>query len=131
MPSNDTKGFGQAGGKDDAAQIGACVSESFAHSASKMKLGAQQALVIGVFAALLLFAVFIPNASAQSIPDKSIFLVVIVALLAVFIIGLLSAKEDLQKTTDIFLIMGILLLAWEVLLGKFALLDPFLSSSTW
>ena len=129
MPTNDTEGFGQAGGKDDAAKIGACVRESFAHSASRIEFGAEQALVIGVFAALLIFAVFIPNAAAQTVPDNSIFLGVIIALLAVFIIGLLSAKEDYQKTTDLFLIVGILLLTWEVLIGKFALLDPFLFPS--
>lgn len=129
MPTNDTNGFRQSGRKDDATKIGACVRESFVHAPSRIKLGAQQALVIGVFAALLLFVVFIPNATIQTVPDKSIFVGVILALLAVFIMGLLSAKEDYQKTTDIFMIMGILLLAWEVLLGKFALFDPLLFPS--
>lgn len=129
MPANDTEGFDQARGLDGAAKIGASVRESLASSSSKFWLGREQASVIGIFAALLLLAVFIPNAAAQTAPDNSIFQGVIAVSLAVFIIRLLSAKDDIQKTTDIFLIMGILLLAWEVFIGKLSLLDPFLFPS--
>lgn len=83
-------------------------------------------LTIGIFTALLLIAAFISDAGSQAVADKSLFLIVIIALLAIFIIGLLLAKDAYQKTTDIFLVLGVLLLAWEILMGKLALFDPFL-----
>ena len=92
----------------------------------RIRLGPLQALTIGLLVALLLISVFIPDAPSQAVPDKSLFQGVIVALLVVFVMGLTLAEDSCQKKTDIFLILGIMLLAWEVLIGKFALLDPFL-----
>jgi NitT/TauT family transport system permease protein len=92
----------------------------------KIRLGSLQVLTIGLLVGLLLISVFIPDAASQAVADKSPFQSVIVALLAVFIVGLTQAKESCQKMTDIFLILGIILLAWEVIISKFALLDPFL-----
>lgn len=97
-----------------------------AFAALKLKLRPEQALVAGIFAALLLVSVLIPDAAPQKVANNSIFLGVVVALLAIFIAGLLLARDNYQKTTDIFLILGIFLLAWEVLVGKLSLLDPFL-----
>lgn len=92
----------------------------------KIKLGIEQALTVGVFAILFLISAFIPDHASQHVTDKSLFLIVIIALLAVFVIGLSLAKDNYLKRTDIFLALGVLLLAWEVLFGKLAVLDPFL-----
>jgi NitT/TauT family transport system permease protein len=92
----------------------------------RIRLGPLSSLTIGLLAALLLIAIFIPDASSQAVADKSLFQGVIVTLLIAFVMGLTLAEDHRQKTTDIFLILGIILLAWEVLLGKFALLDSFL-----
>jgi NitT/TauT family transport system permease protein len=92
----------------------------------KVRLGPLQALTIGLLVALLLISVFIPDVPSQAVPDNSLFQGVIVALLAIFVLGLMLSEDSYQKKTDIFLILGIMLLAWEVLIGKFGLLDPFL-----
>ena len=91
-----------------------------------IKLGPLQTLVIGLLAVLLLIAIFIPDTASQAVADKSLFQGAIFALLVTFVLELIIAEDSYQKTTDIFLILGIVLLAWEVLLGKFVLLDPFL-----
>ncbi|HWQ19723.1 MAG TPA: ABC transporter permease subunit [Methanotrichaceae archaeon] len=105
------------------------VSENRTLGGSKIKLGAQQALVIGIFTTLLLIAAFIPDAPSQQTADKSLFLGFTAAMLGVFVLGLIAAKDSYQKEADIFLVLGLLLLAWEVLFGKLALLDPFLFPS--
>jgi len=92
----------------------------------KVRLGPLQALTIGLLVALLLISVFIPDVPSQAVPDNSLFQGVIVALLVIFVLGLMLSEDGYQKRTDIFLILGIMLLAWEVLIGKFGLLDPFL-----
>jgi NitT/TauT family transport system permease protein len=95
----------------------------------KLKPGALEMLTIGIFSASLLIAAFISNADSQSSADKSPFLIVIIALLAIFITGLMRSNDDYQRMTDIFLVLGLLLLAWEILVGKLSLLDPFLFPS--
>lgn len=102
------------------------VSENRTLAGLKIKLGVEQAVVIGIFTALLPIVAFIPDAASQQVTDKSLFLGVVAALLAVFVLGLILAKDHYQKEADVFLVLGILLLAWEVLFGKLALLDPFL-----
>jgi len=92
----------------------------------KVRLGPLQALTIGLLVALLLISVFIPDVPSQAVPDNSLFQGVVVALLVIFVLGMMLSKDNYQKKTDIFLILGIMLLAWEVLIGKFGLLDPFL-----
>ncbi|MFB3766541.1 MAG: ABC transporter permease [Methanotrichaceae archaeon] len=92
----------------------------------RMKLGIEQALTIGIFVFLFLISAFLPEHASQNTADKSLFLIVIIALLAIYSIGLSLAKDDYLKRTDIFLALAILLLAWEVLFGKLAILDPFL-----
>jgi NitT/TauT family transport system permease protein len=92
----------------------------------KVRLGPLQALTIGLLVALLLISVFIPDVPSQAVPDNSLFQGVIVALLVIFVLGLMLCEDSYQKRTDIFLILGIMLLAWEVLIGKLGLLDPFL-----
>lgn len=92
----------------------------------KVRLGPLQALTIGLLVALLLISVFVHDVPSQAVPDNSLFQGVIVALLVIFVLGLMLSEDSYQKKTDIFLILGIMLLAWEVLIGKFGLLDPFL-----
>ncbi|MCK9586445.1 MAG: ABC transporter permease [Methanothrix soehngenii] len=95
--------------------------------ALKKSLGLLQVLTIGLFVGLLLISVFIPDVTSQAVPNNSLFQGIIAALLVVFVMEVArGSKDSCQKTTDIFLILGIVLLAWEVLIGKFALLDPFL-----
>ena len=92
----------------------------------KIRLGPLQALTIGLLVTLLLISVFVHDVPSQAVPDNSLFQDVIVALLVIFVLGLMLSEDSYQKKTDIFLILGIMLLAWEVLIGKFGLLDPFL-----
>lgn len=96
-----------------------------------MKIDLESLLVIGIFAALLLLIVLVPNAANQTVHEggNGIFLGVVATMLIIYIIGLFAGKDDIQKTTDIFLIIGALLLAWEIFIGKLSLLDPFLFPS--
>ncbi len=92
----------------------------------KMKLGIEQALTISTFIFLFLISALLPDHASQHVADKNLFLIFIIALLAIYSIGLSLAKDDYLRKTDIFLAIAILLLAWEVLFGKLAVLDPFL-----
>lgn len=105
------------------------VSENRVLGELKIKLFSEQALVIGIFAALLFIAAFIPDAASQKTADKSLFLGFTTAMLAIFVLGLIVAKDGYRKEADVFLVLGIILTAWEVLFGKLALLDPFLFPS--
>ena len=93
-----------------------------------LKFGKEEGAVIGIFG-LLLLLVFVPNVESQSVSGSNLFIFVVAALPVVFVLHLLTIREDAQKTTDIFLILSTLLLIWEVLLGKLDLLDPFLFPS--
>lgn len=84
----------------------------------------QGLLVIGLFTTLLLIAYFIPDAVPQKVEDKRLYFLAIVSLLAVFIV---SSKT--QKIKDVFLVLSVILLTWEVIFAKLALLDPFLFPS--
>ena len=117
---------GPGTGNASTSGVGICNKCNSVIEALKIKLGPMQVLAIGILTALFLIAVFIPDAASQAVSDKSLFQDAILALLVVYVLGLAFAEDNYQKTTDIFLILGIVLLAWEVLLGKFALLDPFL-----
>lgn len=92
----------------------------------KLRLGRLQALTIGLLVALLLISIFIPDVPSQAVPDSSLFQGVIVALLVIFVLGLMLSQDSYQKKTDLFLILGTMLFAWELIIGKFGLLDPFL-----
>jgi NitT/TauT family transport system permease protein len=115
--------LGDARGKED------WTGKGIAHAVSGFRLGAEEAVVIGIFGILLLLVASEPNAESQSASGSNLFLFVAAALPVVFVLRLLAAREDRQKTTDLFLILGVLLLIWEVILGKLDLLDPFLFPS--
>lgn len=94
--------------------------------AMKIKFGLEQALTVIVFLTLLIVSLLVPDAASQRIVDQSLYLALVVALPALYVLDLLWSKGHNQKTTDLFLILGVLLLGWEVLFGKLALLDSFL-----
>ncbi len=122
MPANKTAGA--------TASAGERYEEAVVNKIN-LNSSAVSVLTLGIFALLLFVAVFVPDAAYQVVEDKSLFIGIIVALLAVFSISLLFVKDDndRQKTTDLFLILGVLLLAWDLLIGKLALSDPFLFPS--
>lgn len=95
----------------------------------KVRLGREQALVIGILVALLLIATLVPDAAPERVQDKTLYIGVVVAILAIYCIGLIIASSNYRKTTDIFLLLGIVLLAWDVAIAKLAILDPFLFPS--
>ena len=121
--SDRAQGLSEAPGKGGWAERG------FAHALSGLRFSAEEAVVIGIFGLLLLLVALVPNAESQSASGSSIFLYVAAAMPVAFVLRLISAREDRQKTADLFLILGILLPSWEIFLGKLDLLDPFLFPS--
>jgi NitT/TauT family transport system permease protein len=89
----------------------------------------QGLLVIGILASLFLIADIFPDAASQKAADKRLYFAVIVLLLVVFIALKLRKKSDKQKVNDIFLVLSVILLIWEIFFAKLALLDPFLFPS--
>jgi NitT/TauT family transport system permease protein len=98
-------------------------------AALKIKLGIEQLSVTGLLAALLIVSIFVPDVPTQKAADSGVYLGVIVSLLAVYLIGLMLARGSYRTTSDIFLILGIVLLAWEVTFAKVDWLNPFLFPS--
>lgn len=92
----------------------------------RRKLGLEQLAVIGLFVLILLVSAYVPDVPKQQFVDQSVYFGFIYALIAIYLAGLLLAKDTYQKTSDIFLTLGILLLAWEVVIAKTTLADPFL-----
>jgi NitT/TauT family transport system permease protein len=95
----------------------------------KVRFGVWQALVIGLFVVLIAFILLVPDAASQQASDKNIYLLAIGVLLAYYVARLLLEKGSYQKTTDIFTVLVVLLLAWEVSIAKLAIADPFLFPS--
>jgi NitT/TauT family transport system permease protein len=95
----------------------------------KARLSAEQALVLGILATLFVLAALVPDAPRERIADKSLYIGLIAGLVAIYIVGLAVAKDSYQKTSDIFLVMGMALLAWDVVIAKLAAMDPFLFPS--
>lgn len=92
----------------------------------RRKLGLEQLAVIGLFGLILLVSAYMPDVPKQQFADQSVYFGFIYALIAVYLAGLLLAKDTYQKTSDIFLLIGILLLAWELVVAKTTIVDPFL-----
>jgi NitT/TauT family transport system permease protein len=97
--------------------------------ALKAKLGFEQLSVTGILVLLLLVSVCVPDVPAQKIADQSIYLAVIIALLTIYLTGLALAKDSYRKTSDIFLIISVFLLAWEVTFAKLGWMNAFLFPS--
>lgn len=89
----------------------------------------QGLLVIGTFITLLLISNFIPDAPAQKVDDKRLYHGVIILLVVVFVASVLLYRRQIQKTTDIFNVLSLMMLVLEISFSKLAVLDPFLFPS--
>jgi len=92
----------------------------------KTGLVTEQCLIIALLATTLVLAVIVPDAPAQAVSNNSIFIGILFVLAFLFVAELYLQPKNIQTVTDIFLLLSGLLLLWEVLFGKLALLDPFL-----
>jgi len=79
-----------------------------------------------LLAAALAVQVLVPDAPRQAAGDASAFLSVLVLLAILFTAGLVFHKKNARAVTDLFLVIAVFLVLWEVLLGKLSLLDPLL-----
>ncbi|MDD1693728.1 MAG: ABC transporter permease, partial [Methanoregula sp.] len=70
--------------------------------------------------------VLVPDAPRLAAADATAFIGVLVLLAILFTAGLLFHKKNARAVTDIFLVIAVILVLWEVLLGKLSLLDPLL-----
>jgi NitT/TauT family transport system permease protein len=86
----------------------------------------EQGLVIVLLVVTLVLAIAVPDAPSQAVSNNSIFIGVLVTLGIIFLAELYLQPKNARATTDIFLLLSVLLFLWEVLFGKLALLDPFL-----
>jgi NitT/TauT family transport system permease protein len=85
------------------------------------------AIVVYLLLALALAVqVLVPDAQRQAAADASAFLGVLVLLAILFTAGLVFQKKDARAVTDIVTVIAVILVLWEVLLGKLSLLDPLL-----
>lgn len=88
---------------------------------------ARAAIVVYLLLALALAVqVLVPDAQRQAAADPGAFLGVLVLLAILFTAGLVFQKKDARAVTDIFTVIAVILVLWEVLLGKLSLLDPLL-----
>jgi NitT/TauT family transport system permease protein len=92
----------------------------------KNGLTAEQGLVAVLLAATLILGMAVPDAPAQTTNNDSIFIGILFILAILFPVWLSLQPKNAQAITDIFLLISVVLLAWELFFGKLALLDPFL-----
>lgn len=86
----------------------------------------EKGFVVVLIAATLILAGAVPDAPAQTAGNNGIFTGVLILLLVLFPVWLYLQPKNAQATTDIFLLLSGVLLLWEIVFGKLALLDPFL-----
>lgn len=86
-------------------------------------------IVFSIFIATIILSLAVPDAPQQIATDKSVFIGVIILLIAIYGARLHFDKKNVVATTDIFLILACGFFFWELLLGKFALLDSFIFPS--
>lgn len=92
-----------------------------------LKLSAEGYGVAALFIATLILAVAFPDTARQVSPFGTlIFAGVLVFFLAAFFASLIFHEKDRQAVNDIFLLIALFFLAWEIAFGKLALLDPLL-----
>lgn len=82
--------------------------------------------VFAILFATLILTVAFPDSPEQMVNDNSVFVGVIFLLMITYGAKLYLNQEKIVSTTDIFLIISLGLFLWELLLGKFALLDSFI-----
>lgn len=86
----------------------------------------ESGLVLVLLALTLTLVVAVPDAPSQAVPENGVLIGFIVLLAALYPALLLIQPGNSRATTDIFLILSMGLLLWEIAFGKLALLDPFL-----
>ncbi len=79
-----------------------------------------------LLALALAVQVLVPDAPRLATADTTAFIGVLILLVILFTAGLLLQKKDTRAVTDLFLVIAVILVLWEVLLGKLSLLDPLL-----
>lgn len=82
--------------------------------------------VFAILLATLILTVAFPDSPEQMVNDNSVFVAFIFLLMIAYGAKLYLNHEKIVSTTDIFLIISLGLFLWELLLGKFALLDSFI-----
>lgn len=87
----------------------------------EFKINIQQILVLGIFLGILTITFLFPTSS--ELVGKEIFVAVIGLLIALFAVEMYINREDPQKINDIFLLLGGLIILWEVV-SRFELIDP-------
>lgn len=92
----------------------------------KISLTREQDLVIALLAVTLVLVFAVPDAPKQAVSDSSVFSGILVVLGILFLAGIHFQPKNARALTDVFLLLSGMLLVWEVLFGKLALLDPFL-----
>ena len=83
-------------------------------------------LVYLLLALVLIVQVLVPDAPKQAVGDAGAFLGVPVLLAILFTAGLVLRKKSGQAVTDIFMVIAVALVLWEILMGKLSFLDPLL-----
>lgn len=83
-------------------------------------------IVFAILLATLALTVAFPDSPEQAAKDNSVFVAVILLLMVIYWAKIYLNYEKIVATTDIFLIISSGLFLWELLLGKFALLDSFI-----
>ncbi len=86
-------------------------------------------LVFVILFATLVLTVTVPDSPEQMVSNNNAFIAFILLITATYGTKLYFNPEKIVSTTDIFLILSVGLFLWELLLGKFALLDSFIFPS--
>lgn len=79
-----------------------------------------------ILLATIALTIAVPDAPSQVVSSNSAFIAVVALLIVLFGAKIYLHPKNAQSTADVFLIIAIVMLLWEVLLGKLALLDPFI-----
>ncbi len=82
--------------------------------------------VFAILFATIILTVAFPDSPVQMVNDNSMFVAFIFLLMIIYGAKLYFNHKKIVSNTDIFLILSSGLFLWELLIGKFALLDPFL-----
>lgn len=86
----------------------------------KFKINIQQLLVFGIFLGIIALTFIFP--ASDEIIGKELFAGIIGLIIALFAVELYINREDPQKINDLFLLLGILFILWE-LISRLGLID--------